>query len=96
MISGWVCTPPELRYSPAGIPVGQFALEHRSRQTEAGLPREAYCRVGVVASGEALRGKVESLALGSLVRVTGFLSRTRNRRGESRLVLHVIEIDLID
>jgi len=95
-LEGTVCRAPDVRYSAAGIPISRFAIEHRSTQTEAGLHREVYCRIGVVASGGDLETQVKRLTGSSRVRVRGFLDRTTNRQGEPRLVLHAVEIELID
>ena len=95
-LEGTVCRAPDVRYSAAGIPISRFAIEHRSTQAEAGLHREVYCRIGVVASGTGLEAQVKRLAGSSRVRVQGFLDRTTNRLGEPRLVLHAVEIELID
>lgn len=94
IIAGTVVRAPETRYSPAGIPISRFALEHQSRQVEAGMPRDAVCRMMVIAAGEALHSTVSVLALGSRVRVSGFLSRADHRTGEDRLVLHAQAIDI--
>ena len=88
IIAGTVVRAPETRYSPAGIPISRFAMEHQSRQLEAGMPREAVCRMTVVAAGESLQSAVCALVPGSRVRVSGFLSRAGHRAGEDRLVLH--------
>ena len=88
MLGGIVHKAPETRHSPAGIPLTRFTLEHRSRQLEAGLEREAYCRIVVVCSGEVLQRQAEQLASGQQVSVSGFIARADNRQGQSLLVLH--------
>jgi primosomal replication protein N len=95
-LDGSVVRTPDTRYSPAGIPITRFVLEHRSRQAEAGLEREVYCRIGVVACGEALAAKAKAPGTGDRVRVSGFIERNTNRQGEPRLVLHAVEIEPID
>lgn len=59
------------------------------------MEREARCIVPVSAAGDALQGIVGQLAPGSRIRVSGFLSRARDRSGATRLVLHATEIDII-
>lgn len=81
------------RYSPAGIPINRFVLEHRSAQREADQPREARCRLLVMACGDALQPVLQNLAPGVRVRVSGFLSRADHRQGEHRLVLHASRIE---
>ena len=96
VIAGAVCRAPETRYSPAGIPITRFVLEHRSRQQEAGAPRAAYCQMRVYAAGEALQAQAQRLTPGAQVRVQGFLCRADNRRGADALVLHAQHIEPLD
>jgi primosomal replication protein N len=96
MITGWVSTEGKTRCSPAGLPITRFTLEHRSEQVEAGLAREARCRILVLACGEALRQEAENLLPGNRVRVRGFIARANHRHGESRLVLHAERIETLD
>ncbi|MDG4556349.1 MAG: primosomal replication protein N [Candidatus Contendobacter sp.] len=85
----------ETRITPAGVPISRFLLEHRSEQREAGLPREARCRIPVVACGDALADIARRLAPDARVRVRGFVSRANHREGEYRLVLHAARIDIL-
>jgi primosomal replication protein N len=95
VITGTVARRPETRVSPSGVPIARFAVHHRSVQTEAGHSRQATCYIGVVASGERLRGTVAQLDVERRVRVDGFLSRADARAGEQRLVLHAQQIELL-
>lgn len=94
-IAGIVGNSPQIRYSPAGIPIARFTLKHQSQQSEAGMNRQVICNIGVVASGEALQQAVKQLETGEGVRVTGFLARANNRQGENRLILHADSIEQI-
>ena len=85
----------ETRVTPAGVPISRFLLDHHSGQQEAGLPREARCRIPVMACGDALAGIARRLAPDARVRVQGFVSRANHREGEYRLVLHAARIDLL-
>ena len=85
----------ETRITPAGVPISRFLLEHHSGQQEAGLPREARCRIPVMACGEALVRVARHLAPEARVRVQGFVSRANHREGEYRLVLHAARIDIL-
>ncbi len=96
MLSGTVCKAPETRYNPAGIPLTRFSLEHRSRQTEAGLEREAFCRIVVIATGRALSNKAQALSQGQAVRVGGFITRADSRRGQAMIVLHARTLQGLD
>lgn len=91
-MSGEVHKAPATRYSPAGIPITRFVLQHQSRQMEAGHLREVSCRIAVVAAGEGPAQEAARLAVGDEVRISGFLSRSNHREGETRLVLHAQQI----
>ncbi len=95
MIAGQLAGVCETRVSPAGIPISRFFLEHHSGQTEAGVAREARCRIAVMACGESLSRIASSLPSGAAVRVRGFLSRANHRGGEYRLVLHAAHIEIL-
>ncbi len=95
MLAGAVCKAPETRYNPAGIPLTRFSLEHRSRQTEAGLEREAYCRIVVIASGKMLSKKAEALSEGQVVSINGFIARADSRQGQAKIVLHAQAIQIL-
>ena len=96
VITGWVTDPGQTRYSPAGLPITRFFLEHHSRQVEANIPREARCRIPVLVCGQQLVQNAQELAPGTLVRVRGFLSRADHRYGENRLVIHADCIETLD
>ena len=95
IIAGQLAGACETRFTPAGVPISRFLLEHHSTQQEAGLPREARCRIPVMACGAALAGIARRLAPGVHVRVQGFVSRANHREGEYRLVLHAAHIDIL-
>ncbi|NTS78348.1 primosomal replication protein N [Catenovulum sp. SM1970] len=96
VLAGVLSKAPQRTVSPSGIPHCQFVLEHRSQQIEANMPRQAWCRIKVVASGEELKQQTDYLQLGSQIRVSGFISRVESRNGVSQLVLHAQQIDRID
>ena len=96
ILGGRVSKCEQTRYSPAGLPITRFVLEHHSTQMEAGLSREARCRIAVVVSGEPLTDKVAQLSVGSQLRVTGFISRMSHRQSESRLLLHAEDIEFLE
>jgi primosomal replication protein N len=85
-LSGEVTGKDTLRTTPAGIPMIEFRLQHRSQQTEAGMEREVQCDMSVVAMGEVAR-ELGSVSNGQLIAVQGFISR-RNRNSDFP-VLHV-------
>ncbi len=82
-ITGQVLEIAETRYTPAGIAIDRFLLEHSSRrESNQGPARKAYCRLWVQ-STEGL----PALEKGMKVRVVGFLSRA-GRHSDYRLTLH--------
>ena len=82
-----------LRFTPAGIPVLDFALAHESTQIEAGSERRVACELAAVALGPVARA-LAAVAPGANLRCRGFLAR-RYRNGIS-VALHVNEFDLTD
>lgn len=95
VIEGLVVQPAETRFSPAGIPISRFAIEHQSMCEEAGLPREVKFLLAVVATGEGLRSQVAALHAGRRIRVQGFLARAGYRSAEHSLVLHAQSIEIL-
>lgn len=95
MITGLVAKAPETRFTPAGIPLTRFAIDHQSRQVEAGMTRQVQCRVRVVASGEDLQKQAARLVPGAAVKLTGFLNRG-GYRSEASLILHVESIEILN
>jgi primosomal replication protein N len=76
-----------LRYTPAGIPVVEFSLQHESTQLEAGLERKVQCEVVCICMGkEAIT--LAALSEGVELLVKGFFA-ARHQRHKSKLVLHV-------
>lgn len=96
VIVGQVAESSGVRTTPAGVPIGQFLLDHQSGQVEAGLPREVRCRIPVVACGEPLARTAGRLSPGVQVRVRGFVGRAHYREGGYRLVLHATHIDVLN
>lgn len=93
VLAGRVAVPGRMRYSPAGLPMVRFVLEHESQRREAGIARRVRCRVLVLACGEALALLAGRLAADTRIRVRGFLSRADYRQGAARLVLHAEQIE---
>ncbi|HSD61653.1 MAG TPA: primosomal replication protein N [Burkholderiales bacterium] len=86
VLGGRVAGMGELRHTPAGTPIVEFAVNHVSRQVEAGIARSVECELAAVAVGEMAR-KAALLAAGTTVRVEGFLAS--RSRGSRQPVLHV-------
>jgi primosomal replication protein N len=81
----------DLRYTPAGIPVLDFALAHESTQLEAGIERLVACELAAVALGP-VANQLAAVVPGAQLRCSGFLAR-RYRTGTS-VALHVNAFDL--
>jgi len=96
-LSGVVSELKEIRRSPSGIAHRRLVLEHRSRQVEAGQPREVTVRIVVELRGNlALESEVWATP-GVRLMVQGFLDRSGFRDDESvRLVLHAQDIKAVD
>lgn len=83
ILEGEVLPGREERWTPAGLPLVRFDLEHRTRATIAGLERDFRCRIAVVALGEELARCAGALADGQWCRVVGLLGqRVRQKGGE--------------
>ena len=78
-----------LRHTPAGIPVLQLGLEHRSEVEEAGSARTVVLEMPAVALG-SLAESLAGAEYPSEVRVVGFLAP--KRQGSNQLVLHIQSI----
>ena len=87
-LSGELTAVEPLRYTPAGIPVLDFKLAHRSQQREAGVKRQVECEMGGVAMAEVAMAMARWKP-GQPVRVSGFLNR--KNRMSAQLILHATE-----
>ena len=87
-LSGELTAIEPLRYTPAGIPLVNFRLLHRSQQAEAGLKRQVECEVSGVAMAEVAVA-MSRLKPGQAVKASGFLNR--KNRMSTQLILHVTE-----
>ncbi|EKO3524356.1 primosomal replication protein N [Vibrio fluvialis] len=91
-LSGSIAKPPIRSQSPSGIEHCRFWLEHRSTMIEADLPRQVYCRIPVVVSGQRSKALTQNLVQGSIIQVSGFLAYQTGRNGVGKLVLHADNI----
>lgn len=82
-----------LRYSPGGVPVLAGRIEHRSKQVEAGVPREVGLELSVVAVGEKA-SLLAAARLGCSARITGFLA-AKSLRSRTP-VLHIDTIEFLE
>lgn len=95
VVTGTICRQVDHSESPAGIPHCYLVIEHQSVQQEAGFNRQAYVRLQVVCAGAGLAQQTHNLKLGNKVRVSGFLNRHQSRSGQSKLVLHAQQIEIL-
>lgn len=93
---GFVTSQPKRHQSPNGIYHCQFSLEHRSMQQEAGLSRQAWCKMPVQVSGNQLVEKTQSITVGCQLLVVGFISTHKSTNGLNQIVLHAEQIEFID
>lgn len=82
--------------SPVGIPNYSFYLEHRSKQKEANLERQAWCKIQVVLAGDQFSLIAQQIMVGAKVRVKGFIHAHKDFNGLHQLVLHTEQIEFID
>lgn len=94
-LTGQVVKAPRRSQSPAGIRHCTFSIEHRSVVQEAGLPRQVYCRMQIVVSGQKSDELTQHLVIGSYIMVGGFVAYHTGRNGLGKLVLHADNITQI-
>ena len=94
-LTGEVVKTPKQSTSPAGITHSQFSIDHKSIQNEAGMNRQAFVRIQVVATGE-ISHLTRELVVGSEIKVSGFINRHESRNGNPLLVLHAQQIEMIN
>jgi primosomal replication protein N len=87
-LSGELTAIEPLRHTPAGIPLLNFKVAHRSQQTEAGYKRQVDCEMNGIAMGE-VAVEMSRLGVGQAVRLNGFLNR--KNRMSAQLILHVTQ-----
>lgn len=94
-LAGTVTKSAKISQSPAGVPHLHFTIEHKSVQVEAGLQRQCYARIQVIASGEWAQAWSETLTLGRAIKVAGFIQRHDDQHGLGKLVLHAQNIEQV-
>jgi len=79
-----------IRYSPAGVPVLECLLEHRSTQLEAQVAREVEFEIRALALGSIVK-ELARVNPGTALAVEGFLAPSR--KGSKTLLLHITGFD---
>lgn len=78
--------------SPAGVIHRELLLEHRSRQSLAGQPREIRALVIVKVTGAALAECLDGMQPGDRIRVQGLLAQS-SHRDTQQLLIHAQAIE---
>ena len=92
-VAGRVIELDALRYTPAGVPMLKFRLQHDSVQSEAGGKRKVSFEIAAVAFEREAK-LLASAKLGSSVKVNGFLA-AKSRTSRTPL-LHATEIEFAE
>ncbi len=89
-ISGEITQLEPQRYSPAGVPIVEAVLLHRSTQTIGKTDRQVECELTVQASAE-LAGVLGQHRLGTRVKCQGVLNRRSVNSRQLMLILSELE-----
>ena len=81
-----------MRYTPAGMPIVNAVLQHRSQQMEAGIARLSEFEIAAIAAGE-ISGRFSQTPLAGLYQFTGFLNK--KSRNSKSLVFHIIDFSAV-
>jgi primosomal replication protein N len=90
VISGALIQIDPLRYSPAGVPIAEAVILHRSSQAVAAQARQVECELTVQASGP-LAARLAQLEAGTQVKLEGALNRRSVNSRQLILILNRIE-----
>ncbi len=90
LISGALIQVEPVRYSPAGVPIAEAVILHRSSQAVAEQARQVECELTVQASG-SLASRLAQLAPGTQVKLEGALNRRSVNSRQLILILNRIE-----
>jgi primosomal replication protein N len=89
VIYGVVLSLEPIRYTPAGIPLLSFVLQHASEQVEAGFKRKVECEVNAVALGDLAKINIQ---IGDNIKAKGFLAKRSAK--STQLVLHIEQLHI--
>jgi primosomal replication protein N len=89
VLSGVVIGLEPIRYTPAGLPLLSFVLQHASEKIEVGLKRKVECEVNAVVVGELANSNIQ---LGSSLKAKGFLAKRSAK--STQLVLHIEQLHI--
>jgi primosomal replication protein N len=77
-----------LRYTPSGLPVVDFKLEHESSVEETGVPRKVNLTLKSIAMG-TLAEKLIQLPIDTFSKFSGFLASGKNSKS---IIFHIQSI----
>jgi primosomal replication protein N len=89
-ISGTLTEVDPLRYSPAGVPIAEAVLQHRSGQTVANQMRQVECELRIQASGP-LAGRLAAASPGTQLSLEGVLNRRSVNSRQLILIVNQFE-----
>lgn len=89
-ISGTLTEVDSLRYSPAGVPIAEAVLLHRSGQTVANQMRQVECELRIQASGP-LADRLAAMSSGTQVSLEGVLNRRSVNSRQLILIVNQFE-----
>jgi primosomal replication protein N len=93
-LSGVIVGLEPIRYTPAGLPLLSFVLQHASEQTEAGLKRKVECEVNAVVLGGLTSEFAKSnIQIGDSIKAKGFLAKRSAK--STQLVFHIEKLELV-
>jgi primosomal replication protein N len=92
-LAGEITAIEPMRHTPAGLPLLNLRLTHRSVQAEAGIQRQTEFEVGAVAIGD-IAVAASKFQMGDTVTVQGFLAARRRMGAQigTQLTLHLTQI----
>ncbi|MFP5417980.1 MAG: primosomal replication protein N [Gammaproteobacteria bacterium] len=90
VINGALIQVDPVRYSPAGVPIAEAVIHHRSTQTSGTHARHVECELTVQASG-SLAGQLAQLVAGTQVELEGALNRRSVNSRQLILIVNRIE-----
>jgi len=90
VLSGTVKDIAPLRYTPAGLAVLSFVIDHTSEVEEAGLKRKAMCEVNAMLMGDLAQTALQE---GNEIKAAGFLAKRSAK--STQLVMHIQQLKVI-
>lgn len=93
IVSGLIVKIEPIRYTPIGLPVISFEVEHRSKQMQSNNYRDAILNFSVLAVGDVCKSLIGKLT-NTKVRIKGFIANKSLK--SKKPILNALEIEFID